>query len=722
MSGRVSSVAAKTPAPAFSPMRSTRLQRKCACGGAAGPSGECAPCARKRRASMPAAKALQTKLTINTPGDRFEQEANRMADFVVRGAGQPHSISNVSLGAIQRDEKPAAPKPNNYEDAAKKIADALAETAVAKELKEKAAEMGKDFLGSVEGKVIAGTALGGALAAIIATNSELPMQLPELPLDFIAPGLKAKLVWEGPVQKPTTVSLTLTSKSGVSVGGSYSSTPATGDKPAEQKAGLTLTIPLGGAAEKKPAGPTASEKYRAETARMAAEQAKFRAGLKTDAERAEDKAYLDAYMRSNLTDPSNPLGLPSLKKKEKPLLMRSTDSGAGAGFAPPIVHDALAQTGQPLDPSTRAFMEERFGHDFGRVRVHTDAKAAASARAVNAHAYTVGEQIAFDSARFAPQTAEGRRLIAHELTHVVQQTTGESTGVQRDDKTPDPAAERIDVAIVFGDEETAMVEARSYAPTAIRVTSGADAKKKLEALGKPIGRVYVVSHSTRSGEVQVITASGLITWVKLVDLSADLKGLPPERVPNEVDFRGCKLGEAPDQVEKFRQNVGAKTAKAMNCWSMVKTVTPLTIGGVDLTSPSQIPKGQEAAVYAALKTQINGLQSDDGKSVKNCIAGLKAGETADGSFEKIKKLYWEHKGNLAAVWASPEYNHNWQEGSRCVKDLTDKTTPCKVVTASEPAPAAGGEKKKGAFLEQPSSDMRYAGDLMSEQEGESVAV
>ena len=94
---------------------------------------------------------------------------------------------------MQRQEPKTPPKPDNYDEAISKILDALKETPVAKELQAKAAEMGKDFISSVEGKVIAGSALGGALAAIIATNSKLPMPIPELPLDFIAPGLKAKI-------------------------------------------------------------------------------------------------------------------------------------------------------------------------------------------------------------------------------------------------------------------------------------------------------------------------------------------------------------------------------------------------------------------------------------------------------------------------------------------------------------------------------------------------
>jgi len=69
-------------------------------------------------------------------------------------------------------------------------------------------------------------------------------------------------------------------------------------------------------------------------------------------------------------------------------------------------------------------MEQRFGHDFSRVRVHADAKAQMSAQAVNANAYTVGNDIVFASGRYLPGLAEGRRLLAHELTHVVQQRRG----------------------------------------------------------------------------------------------------------------------------------------------------------------------------------------------------------------------------------------------------------------------------------------------------------
>jgi Domain of unknown function (DUF4157) len=87
----------------------------------------------------------------------------------------------------------------------------------------------------------------------------------------------------------------------------------------------------------------------------------------------------------------------------------------------PIVHETLRSPGRPLDADTRAYVEPHFAHDFSKVRIHTDEKATASALAVNALAYTVGRDVVFGAGQYAPRTGEGQRLLAHELTHVVQQ-------------------------------------------------------------------------------------------------------------------------------------------------------------------------------------------------------------------------------------------------------------------------------------------------------------
>ncbi|MUL34943.1 DUF4157 domain-containing protein [Gloeocapsopsis dulcis] len=108
------------------------------------------------------------------------------------------------------------------------------------------------------------------------------------------------------------------------------------------------------------------------------------------------------------------------QKKRSPLQRRSSDR-AEITEVPPIVHEVLRSPGQPLDPDTRDFMESRFGHDFSQVRVHTDTKAADSAQAVDALAYTVGRDVVFGADQYEPKMTEGKKLLAHELTHVVQQ-------------------------------------------------------------------------------------------------------------------------------------------------------------------------------------------------------------------------------------------------------------------------------------------------------------
>ncbi|MGB8340814.1 MAG: DUF4157 domain-containing protein [Chthoniobacterales bacterium] len=439
---RATALAKEASSKATVPVRSPRLQsrllqRKCACGGTAGPSGECAECKRKRL-------ALQPKLAINQPGDRYEQEADRVAEAIVSGATSNRPlISSLGSGAVQREE-PGKPKSEEekYKEAAKKVGEAFLETPPGKEIRKKAEDLGDAFISTLPGKIIAGSAVAGAVATLAATHKELPIGIPEIPLDKIKPGLKMKLTYKGPVDKPS-------------------------------KVAVGFSIPLGGKSGGKKGGPSESERRQAETARLVAEQRKIREGLKTDEEKAADQKRIYDYVASRmlradqLTPRRSPLSfgiagdelgfkpgvpqaehsplgplVPNFKlsgevpadaaplkeeKKEETVQRKASDDHEVAG-APPIIEDVLQSTGEPLDPATRRFMEKRFGHDFGRVRVHRGARAAESARVVHAQAYTVGTQIAFDTARYQPSTPEGRLLLAHELTHVVQQGGTRSGG------------------------------------------------------------------------------------------------------------------------------------------------------------------------------------------------------------------------------------------------------------------------------------------------------
>jgi hypothetical protein len=114
-------------------------------------------------------------------------------------------------------------------------------------------------------------------------------------------------------------------------------------------------------------------------------------------------------------------------------LQRAVGNGGVAAFldglrASPVPEVLKAKRGRTLEGGVRAFMESRLGQDFGDVRVHTDALASSSARSVDAHAYTVGTDVVFRGDRYTPHTAAGKRMLAHELVHVMQQRAGPVDG------------------------------------------------------------------------------------------------------------------------------------------------------------------------------------------------------------------------------------------------------------------------------------------------------
>lgn len=134
---------------------------------------------------------------------------------------------------------------------------------------------------------------------------------------------------------------------------------------------------------------------------------------------------------------------------EQKSLLRSPAGAAEFEEVPDEVNDVLRTPGQPLDAETRAQMEPRFGHDFSNVRVHTDAAAAESAQAVDALAYTVGSDVVFNTGKFSPGTEGGRKLLAHELTHVTQGANsqpGSQITMGRSDSREEQAAESNEAA------------------------------------------------------------------------------------------------------------------------------------------------------------------------------------------------------------------------------------------------------------------------------------
>lgn len=108
-------------------------------------------------------------------------------------------------------------------------------------------------------------------------------------------------------------------------------------------------------------------------------------------------------------------------KKKRTQLQRSPAGQSRSTDVPPLVHEVLSSGGRSMDTGSRRFMESRFDRDFSQVRLHTDGKAAASANALDAHAYTLGQHIVFAAGRYQPGSMEGAQLLAHELVHTQQQ-------------------------------------------------------------------------------------------------------------------------------------------------------------------------------------------------------------------------------------------------------------------------------------------------------------
>ena len=137
--------------------------------------------------------------------------------------------------------------------------------------------------------------------------------------------------------------------------------------------------------------------------------------------------------------PQHPKKLPASEdKRSQPKRMHASDTAQTV--IPPIAHDVSRTPGQPLDPTACTFMEPRFGYDLSAIRVHTDRQAAESAQSVDALAFTTGRHIVFGEGRYSPESSDGRRLLAHELAHVIQQ--GEQARVLSDRHVAQDASAR----------------------------------------------------------------------------------------------------------------------------------------------------------------------------------------------------------------------------------------------------------------------------------------
>jgi hypothetical protein len=174
-------------------------------------------------------------------------------------------------------------------------------------------------------------------------------------------------------------------------------------------------------------------------------------------------------------------------QQKKPARSHATKGAASAPDAPASVRDTLRSPGHPLDHVTREYFESRFQQNFSQVRVHTDTRASQSALHIGANAYTAGSDIVFGAGEFAPATTEGKRLLAHELTHVVQQSRGGGSGAAPAANTLRPAvvtAIRGDIIQRDSSVSTPIVEAADF----VNMNFGSLFKKDYDAVAS---RLYI---------------------------------------------------------------------------------------------------------------------------------------------------------------------------------------------------------------------------------------
>lgn len=164
-------------------------------------------------------------------------------------------------------------------------------------------------------------------------------------------------------------------------------------------------------------------------------QAKLSVGAANDPLEAEADAVAEKIMCMPAGNGRGGHTIPRIQKKcaaceEEEEQVQRKDNGGGSAAVPDSVYRTISSAGSQMDPHTQQFMESRFDRDFSNVQIHTDAQAQQSARSINALAYTVGNHVVFGNGQYAPSTTEGKKLLAHELTHVVQQDMAKQSDAQ----------------------------------------------------------------------------------------------------------------------------------------------------------------------------------------------------------------------------------------------------------------------------------------------------
>ncbi|CAN92241.1 hypothetical protein sce2082 [Sorangium cellulosum So ce56] len=318
-----------------------------------------------------------------------------------------------------------------------------------------------------------------------------------------------------------------------------------------------------------------------------------------------------------------------LPKHAQRLVQRRVKSGHSQELdeAPSVVTDTLRASGEPLDAAVRAYFEPRFGHDFGQIRVHTDARAAKSAAALQAVAYTFDRHIVFGAGQYSPSTREGRMLVAHELAHAVQQS-------QASPAAASPTPHRLVVGPAGG------VHEQEADATAARVIDGGGA----HATPSAVSAAPVVQRKYINNVLYAVTA-----FSKFIE-NAKKYGLPT-KILERIKFpeRTIELGNA-DQYNPV-----------LNTLSLRKD----TLQSVENMAPT-LPFGESSSIqtiYHESTHAILDLLENDPKFAKFIKAGVAhyqgAPTTAGKPTNDPERVFQEAAasyvgGRVASWWSALE--------------------------------------------------------------------
>jgi uncharacterized protein DUF4157 len=349
----------------FTPVSGALLQRKCACGGSSGLTGSCSECEQKKMLGQP----LQTKLRINEPGDAYEQEADRMAEQVMRMAEPNQDSDSWQHGATANIQRRIAgdgvENIQRQEEAPSASGEPVPQTEGGEDKEEDSrCPRWRQDPQSISKRAAENYARNDMNPPSQATVEKIDCEPPRANGNYgcyvhFSDGLVIRVIVRA---KDIVV--------GTGPGPFTTLTPPPG-------------TPLCFYDYHCPEGLLVLTKRECKSAKPAASSGPTLVGQR-----------------------------------------RAAPGASGALDAAPAVGRVLETAGQSLDAASRSFFAARFGHDFANVRVHADAQAAESARSVGALAYTVGSHVVFGAGQYAPNTSAGKRLLAHELTHVVQQSGG----------------------------------------------------------------------------------------------------------------------------------------------------------------------------------------------------------------------------------------------------------------------------------------------------------